>query len=830
VSRGVAVVVRCGDQPQQLYATVHSALRQSSPPSELVVVTDSGTPASALAWISSFVAQQGGRPVRAESAAAGAVKNAGLAVAETELAVCLDAGERVDPRYLELAAARFEGAGELALVTSALRRTAADGATIVHSAGGCSLADLAADLALVHSASMFRLRDWRDAGGFDGSLGALDEVDLWFRLLARGRGELLALPLVERRGGSRSLERRAWERESRRHAIDLLVDRYPEPFRAAIGVVVERQEKRLQAAQRLFRERTRRRERGLAEAGELDSLARQLEEVAGASASAGRRPDLLSRTSPVLRDWGYERGGPVDRVLIERFLQRHSEDVRGVVLEVQENDYTIRFGGDRVIRSEVIDLDAGNPRATVIADLRDAANLACGSFDCILLTQTVHVIDDMRAVVAEAYRLLTPGGTLLVTLPSASRVCLEYGPDGDFWRVTPAGARALFAGIVPPEQIEIGFEGSVVTKAAFLYGLGAPELDTAAAAAADPYFPALVTVRARKPKLENSASLRRPLIGAAPFAPRTARPGDPPRGAILLYHRVGWPPSDVHRLTVPPEQFRMQLAALRESCRPMSLHDLSAAVAGGHLPPRAVAVTFDDGYADNLEIALPLLAEFEIPATFFVTTAGLEARRHFWWDVLEQILLQAPHLPPRLEIEVAGRPFDAVTSGFAARRRAHDVLHAALVRTGAAEREAALARIIEWSGGAPALAAGDARLSASEIVELARQPRVEIGAHTANHLLLPEQPEEVQRREMLASVESLSALIGRTISSLAYPYGGVAPATVAIVRDSGIARAVTCETSHIVAGLDLLALPRFDVGGRSRKSFEAVLQSLVGEG
>jgi len=204
----------------------------------------------------------------------------------------------------------------------------------------------------------------------------------------------------------------------------------------------------------------------------------------------------LDRRTPVSREWGYERGTPIDRYYIERFLEKHSSDIKGRVLEVQEADYTRKFGTSRVERSDVLDLDPANARATIIADLRSAGNIPPDTFDCIILTQTVHVIDDMRAVFGECARILKPGGVLLTTLPSASRVCLEYGHDGDFWRVTEAGARQLLEGIFPSDLLAVESHGNVLVNAAFLYGLGCHELRIDDFEAADPYFPLVVSARA----------------------------------------------------------------------------------------------------------------------------------------------------------------------------------------------------------------------------------------------------------------------------------------------------------------------------------------------
>src|SRR5262249_50040235 len=156
----------------------------------------------------------------------------------------------------------------------------------------------------------------------------------------------------------------------------------------------------------------------------------------------------------------------VDRRYIDDFLMAHASDVKGAVLEVQEDDFTRRFGGDRVTTSDVVDLDESNPRATLIADLRHAPGLVSDRYDCIILTQTLHVIDAVGAVLVECRRLLRPGGVLLATVPAASRVCLEYGAEGDFWRMTPAGARRLFETVFGAGGIETATYGNVQTNVA----------------------------------------------------------------------------------------------------------------------------------------------------------------------------------------------------------------------------------------------------------------------------------------------------------------------------------------------------------------------------
>src|SRR5262249_35088958 len=152
---------------------------------------------------------------------------------------------------------------------------------------------------------------------------------------------------------------------------------------------------------------------------------------------------------PISRNWGCDRGRPIDRYYIEHFLGRHRSDVQGRVLEVKESMYTRHFGDGTVAASDVVDIDPVNAQATITADLRRADGIEANTFDCIILTQTLHVIDDMPAVLAECVRILRPGGVMLLTAPSVSRIDPVSGVDGDFWRLTEASARKLFAASFP---------------------------------------------------------------------------------------------------------------------------------------------------------------------------------------------------------------------------------------------------------------------------------------------------------------------------------------------------------------------------------------------
>jgi hypothetical protein len=206
---------------------------------------------------------------------------------------------------------------------------------------------------------------------------------------------------------------------------------------------------------------------------------------------------------PVSRTFGFERGKPVDRWYIERFLAEHAADVRGRVLEVAESTYTGWYGGDDVTTSDVLFAAEGNPEATVVGDLTTGAGIPEAAYDCFICTQTLQVIYDVRAAIAGTRRLLAPGGVLLATLPGISQISREDNRDwGDWWRFTARSAHRLFAEVYGEEHVSVHQHGNVHAAAAFLYGLAAEDVDDEALAAVDPDFHLLMTVRAVRARPE----------------------------------------------------------------------------------------------------------------------------------------------------------------------------------------------------------------------------------------------------------------------------------------------------------------------------------------
>lgn len=215
----------------------------------------------------------------------------------------------------------------------------------------------------------------------------------------------------------------------------------------------------------------------------------------------------LRRQTPISRDYGFDRGQPIDRYYIESFLNRHASNsnggrspVQGRVLEIAEALYAPRFSrpGD-VERLDILDLSPTNPRATIVADLTRAPQLEADAFDCVICTQTIHLIYDLRAAVATLHRILKPRGILLVTVPGISQICrAEMDTIGDHWRFTSRSVKRLFEEVFCQEDVTVQGYGNVLTATAFLYGLCTRDVRNRELAFHDPDYEMLIGVKATK--------------------------------------------------------------------------------------------------------------------------------------------------------------------------------------------------------------------------------------------------------------------------------------------------------------------------------------------
>lgn len=206
----------------------------------------------------------------------------------------------------------------------------------------------------------------------------------------------------------------------------------------------------------------------------------------------------LRRLTPISRDFGFDRGAPVDRYYIEGFLARQADDVRGRVLELGDATYTRRFGGNRVTRSDVLHGRPGNPAATIVADLTDADQIPSDSFDCVILTQTLLLIYDVRAAIRTIHRILKPGGVALVTVPGITQIIRgDMEEYGQYWSFSSQSAQRLFEEVFPG-NVRVEAYGNVLAAASFLYGLGINDLRPKELNYHDPDYELIIAVRAVK--------------------------------------------------------------------------------------------------------------------------------------------------------------------------------------------------------------------------------------------------------------------------------------------------------------------------------------------
>jgi len=207
---------------------------------------------------------------------------------------------------------------------------------------------------------------------------------------------------------------------------------------------------------------------------------------------------LADSTEPVGRLFGRERGTPIDRYYIERFLEQQRDLVRGTVLEVGESTYSRRFGGDRATRFEILHVHR-TAEATIVGDLADPPSLPEGGIDCFICTQTFNFIFDVRAAIRGAHRLLAPGGVLLATMAGISQISVGDSERwGDFWRFTTQSARRAFGEVFGDENVSVDYAGNVYAATSLLRGIALEEVATERLDVKDPEYPVVILVVARK--------------------------------------------------------------------------------------------------------------------------------------------------------------------------------------------------------------------------------------------------------------------------------------------------------------------------------------------
>lgn len=297
----------------------------------------------------------------------------------------------------------------------------------------------------------------------------------------------------------------------------------------------------------------------------------------------------------------------------------------------------------------------------------------------------------------------------------------------------------------------------------------------------------------------------------------------PERAIVLMYHRVVDNGRDPFWLHVTPSQFDEQLEVLAATCDVVPLERIREPFRGR----RRVAITFDDGYLDNLEAAAPAMERAGTPATVFVVSDLLVGTRPFWWDRLEHLLLDTDRTVP-VEVTLHGRTRRVDLGDPGARERALQLLAGALRPLDAAEREDLLDALADELGVDVGGCACHAHLSGDQVLELAARPGIAIGAHTRTHACLRALPASAQVAEIAGSRRALSEALGQDVRTFAYPFGSHDSwdrTTVAAAARAGVELAVTTISGGVGRATPALRVPRVAVRGWDGATFAEHLET-----
>jgi peptidoglycan/xylan/chitin deacetylase (PgdA/CDA1 family)/glycosyltransferase involved in cell wall biosynthesis/SAM-dependent methyltransferase len=817
----VAVIITCYDLGRTLDEAVQSVEAQTLPPAEFVIVDDGSTDVYTR-QVLARLERHGHHVIRIPNGGVSGARNHGIRLTTAPYIALLDADDLFAPTYLERAAAMLDENAALGFVSCGMRCFGA--ADEVWVPPPPNLIE-SLTRGVVPVSSMFRRAMWEAVGGFDEQLPAHEEVDFWTTVLEHGfEGVVLPEPLLHYRIRSGSMYQAAIRRDT--HVA--LMERF---FRKHAATLDADPERVLLAKERFLQEQREHRDylqgRKAALEEELQRLHAEIGQTLDELRSVGGgRVDFgdLRRTTPISPVWGMDRGIPLDRYYIHSFLDRHRADVRGRVLEIKDPSYARMYGDDRVTTVDVLDVDPDNDQATIVADLTKPEGLPADTYDCFILTQTLGLLFDVPAAIANACRLLKPGGVLLCTMPASGRISYEPPAlDGDYWRFTEASVRELFAAVFPLEAFDVTGYGNVLAAAAFLYGVAPDELNRAELDEYDPFFPVVYAIRAVKPTGVQGSEHEARAVSVVRFH----TPADIARAGVLMYHRIAVEAIDRHDLCVPPSEFREQLQYLRiEGYRVVPLGDLVRMVTAGTLPSRAAAITIDDGYVDALDAAAPILTEFGFPATFFIVGRALEPGYEYWWDALPRIFLSDADLPERVSLSLPQGDLAFPTQTREERERAQAGISHVFYTLPREVRERASDQLVRWSGLGPPDGSRARPMNEGELLRLTAIPGMSVGAHGYTHCLLPAQTKAVQLEEMVRPKQILESLVHENVIAFSYPYGGVDEVTRDAARDAGYTVAVTTEEGVLTATTNHWAIPRFDIKTGPLHQFAARMRHL----
>lgn len=292
---------------------------------------------------------------------------------------------------------------------------------------------------------------------------------------------------------------------------------------------------------------------------------------------------------------------------------------------------------------------------------------------------------------------------------------------------------------------------------------------------------------------------------------------------ILVYHRVAELAEDPEMLAVSPVNFRRQMAFIKQHFPVLRLTDDWTL-----LQEPAVVITFDDGYADNVRQALPIMENLGLPATFFVSTAYIDTPQIFWWHRLEAILLREGRFPPRFELKDGRFGHTWETISLPQRKVLYASLAMLMRKVGRDRQDAWLAQLENWAATEDVPEGLHRLMTGEELQRLAASPWATVGAHTVSHTALSALSREEQRREIFSSKQKLQEITGGEIDTFSYPFGRRCEynkISIALCREAGFKRAAANFPGQVHRWTDPLQLPRHLVRNWDLEAFAGEMKT-----
>ena len=525
---GVAVAIASYNHAHYLADALDSVMAQTVPAEEIIVVDD-GSRDDPAAVVARY---PGVTLVRQENQGLSGARNTALELARARCILFLDADDRLTPDAVGAGLACFRQHPEAGFVYGGHRRVdealRAISETRYMAIGNAPHQDfLRCNPVGMHATVIYDREKLRATGGFARDLSRCEDYDIYLRMSRRhgvashpgvaaeyrihgrnmsgdSRDMLRWVQRVrdlDRERGLTDEERLAFDEGSRiwrdYYAEEILTNRSDNrAWKRAGNLMSAAKTSPTVTARRAIRAMRRRLPPRLT-APVLRMMGRRPHQIPLGSVRLG---DLDSVT-PVSSDFGWDRGSPVDRYYVERFLGDCAADFRGRALEIGDASYCERFG-PAITDQDVLHVSADNPKATIVGDLSEPGTLPDATFDCMVLTQTLHLIYDLRAAVDRLHKALKPGGVLLLTVPGISQI--DSGEWGEtwYWSLTGQSARRLFGECFGAANVTVTVYGNVYAATCYINGLVQEEIDLGKLDAYDPAYPVIVAVRAQRAETE----------------------------------------------------------------------------------------------------------------------------------------------------------------------------------------------------------------------------------------------------------------------------------------------------------------------------------------